>query len=524
VIAAAYCRQGEGFADGLNGTFGGVLADPTKRHSVLFNDRFGLERIYFFQAADALFFASEAKAILRVCPETREFDVEGVTQYLALGCPIEGRTLFKGLRTVPNGSVWVVDERGRVKLKRAFRSKGWEELSQLSAGEFAERLRTTLRAVVPRFFAGGSEVGVALTGGLDTRMVMACRPAFSEAPVSYTFAGMEGKTLDAHLAGQVARACGIEHHTVRVESDFFTDFETHANRTVYVTDGCFGITGAHEIYLNRAARRLAPIRLTGAFGGEVLRGISTFKPLRLAENLVAPELRAGIADCSRGFESNRGHPVSFAVCKEIPWSIFGSIAACRSQVTLRTPYLDNDVVDLAFRKPGSLGSLPEPAIQLVAREDSKLASIPTDMGTLGVDGTLTRWLRKMAAKLSFKMEYWCNDGLPSFLTPFDSIVRRIVAPAGLGRPHKYLFYGHWLRSELSDYLGDMISSCSGASSGFWSRNAIRTMAEDHIKRRANRLHEINAVLSLDAIYRNLIREVASPGPRFAQREGAPLCP
>ena len=93
--------------------------------------------------------------------------------------------------------------------------------------------------------------------------------------------GRERDTLDARLAARVAAVCGLDHQTLRIGSDFFQDFASYADKTVYVSDGCLGVTGTHEIYMNEKARRLAPVRLTGVFGGEILREVSFSKPLRL---------------------------------------------------------------------------------------------------------------------------------------------------------------------------------------------------------------------------------------------------
>ena len=121
-------------------------------------------------------------------------------------------------------------------------------------------------------------------------MIMACRPQTSETPVCYTFSGERGRTLDDRVAGRVAEACGLEHRLLRIGPDFFSDFASHADRTVYITDGCCGVSGAHEIYMNAQARELAPVRLTGNFGSEVFRGVSTFKPIGLSPKLFNPEL------------------------------------------------------------------------------------------------------------------------------------------------------------------------------------------------------------------------------------------
>ena len=65
-----------------------------------------------------------------------------------------------------------------------------------------------------------------------------------------------------------------------------------------MTDGYLGSLGAHEIYLNSQARALSPVRVTGVFGGEILRGVSMFKPLYLAPRLLNADLADTVSSCT----------------------------------------------------------------------------------------------------------------------------------------------------------------------------------------------------------------------------------
>ena len=80
-----YLERGDGFFEQLNGLFSGLLIDHGRRRAFLFNDRYGMERLYWHENDDAFYFASEAKALLRILPELREFDKEGVIDYLRFG-------------------------------------------------------------------------------------------------------------------------------------------------------------------------------------------------------------------------------------------------------------------------------------------------------------------------------------------------------------------------------------------------------------------------------------------------------
>src|SRR5882757_9131857 len=66
------------FSACLNGRFHGLLADRARGTATLFNDRFGMHRIYYHQSREAFYFAAEAKAILEVRPELRTADSQGL--------------------------------------------------------------------------------------------------------------------------------------------------------------------------------------------------------------------------------------------------------------------------------------------------------------------------------------------------------------------------------------------------------------------------------------------------------------
>jgi asparagine synthase (glutamine-hydrolysing) len=210
---------------------------------IIFNDRYGMERVYWHEGLDGVFFASEAKALLRVLPSLRVLDERGVAELFQWGCTLGTRTLFRDVSLLSGGSVWTFE--GRASRKRHyFVPKIWEVQSPLALDGFETSLETTLRRVVPRYFESGSRLGISLTGGLDTRMIMACMPDAPDRLVCYTFAGEEGETHDTRTASRLASACGLPHYVVRLGQDFFSDFASHTDRTVYITDGTLGVCGA----------------------------------------------------------------------------------------------------------------------------------------------------------------------------------------------------------------------------------------------------------------------------------------
>jgi asparagine synthase (glutamine-hydrolysing) len=299
----------------------------------------------------------------------------------------------------------------------------------------------------------------------------------------------------------------LEHHILRIGSDFFSNFAAHADRTIFISDGYFGAIGAHEIYLNRLARALTPVRLGGAFGGEILREVSTFKPRRLAADFVRPDFLKSVDDCARQFATSRGHRVTAAAFKEIPWNIFGSPVICRSQLNFRTPYLDNEIVALAYQMPEELRRSPQLALRVVHDHNASLGRIPTDMGYAGEASGLSAAARRVFCKVTFKLDYLFVEGLPSRLSPLDPLFKTCASALGIQGLHKYLLYRSWFRHELAAYVRDTMAGCQQTESPFWNSTFLARMVQDHIAGRGNYVQEINTVLTLDAVERLLFREL-----------------
>jgi asparagine synthase (glutamine-hydrolysing) len=88
----------------LNGMFHGLLADRTRGTATLFNDRYGMHRIYYHKSKEAFYFAGEAKAILAVRRELRTPSPQGLAEFVTCSCVLENRTIFKDIHVLPAAS------------------------------------------------------------------------------------------------------------------------------------------------------------------------------------------------------------------------------------------------------------------------------------------------------------------------------------------------------------------------------------------------------------------------------------
>jgi asparagine synthase (glutamine-hydrolysing) len=518
-LIQSYEREGDRFFENLNGLFSGLLVDRKRNKAFLFNDRYGLERIYWHENEDAFYFASEAKALLCVLPQVREFDLEGVAQYLAYGCTLGSRTLFRKVEILPPASLWRFQD-GRHGKGSYFSAQAWESQPTLPLDRFKREFAETCQRLLPRYVQSSSRLGISLTAGIDSRLILACLPPVQPTPVCYTFCGEKKVTLDAGIAAQAAAVCGLEHFDLTLGRDFFDQFASHADETVYITDGTLGVVGAHEIYFNRQARRFSSERLTGVFGGEIMRGVSFFKPLEMSADILDADLQRQVGSIRQEQVRKQEHPITFAILNEIPQRRFGVPAAARSQIVFRTPYLDNDFVALSYRAPrGRAACGAEDALDFVSESNPALCSIATDRGY--VNGRRT-FLRKVLAETAFKLDYFYSEGLPSRAARLDPLFRGVMSALGVAGRFKFLYYRTWFQRDLMPYLQERLSQSSIRQSPFWKTSSVDALIREHSSGRANYLQEINAALTLEAVERLLLKPEwkSEKAVAFARQETA----
>ena len=173
----------------------------------------------------------------------------------------------------------------------------------LDAASFYRELRDVFARNVPRYFSGSAPVAMSLTGGLDTRMIMAWQKMEPATMPCYTFGGMRRDCQDVIVARKVARACSQTHEVIPVSQEFLSKFSQYAERAVYLTDGCVDVSRATDLYLTERARQIAPVRITGNYGGEILRRVRTFKAEEPQGDVFCPEV---LSRCAQNQGDSRG--------------------------------------------------------------------------------------------------------------------------------------------------------------------------------------------------------------------------
>src|SRR5262249_635802 len=126
----------------------------------------------------------------------------------------------------------------------------------------------------------------------------------------------------------------------------------------------------------------------------------------------------------------RAHPLSFAVFRQAAWYHHGLRALEGSQVAVRTPFLDNDLVQTAFRLPAAARNSDDYFVRLIVEGNRVLAGVWTNGGPIDPRvGRLTAAASRGVLEFLRKAEYAYDYGMPHWLATVDSILR----PMGLER-------------------------------------------------------------------------------------------
>jgi asparagine synthase (glutamine-hydrolysing) len=504
-IVHLYEEEGSRFLERLNGRFSGVLLDLRTSITILFNDRYGLERLYYHQSDRGFYFSSEAKSLLKVFPETRELNRASLAEFFLVGCPLENRSLFTDISVLPAGSMWIFSPKGDVRKSTYFDKRIWEQQERLTPEEYYESLKELFPRVLRKYLCNSKTIGISLTGGIDSRMIMAWAEAAPGFLPCYTFGSAFRESTDVTVGRKVAEICHQPHQVIQVADKFLSEFPTLAEQTVYITDGAMDVTGAPDLFANRIARDISPVRLTGNYGSEILRELVAFKPQRLHEHIFDESFTQDIINAGETYQRARDdHRLSFIAFKQVPWHHYSRFSLEKSQIVIRSPYLDNEIVQLAYRVPDEWAGSNEPALRLISDGRPELGTIDTDRGLLPKPVPVLSRLRHGYQEFTFKAEYAYDYGMPDWLVRADALFRPLhLERFFLGR-HKFYHFRLWYRTILSSYLKEILLDQRTLSRPFFRRGRLEAMVHDHTSGKANCTLEIHRALSLELLHRTLL--------------------
>jgi asparagine synthase (glutamine-hydrolysing) len=224
VVLKAYHAWGESFVARLFGMFAFAILERDSGRLILGRDRLGIKPLYYAELPRKLRFASSLPALLKSGEVSREIDSVGLHHYLSFHSVVPApHTVVRGVRKLPPATVMVVEPDGHRRQERY-----WEPVFLPSVEERAldfagwqARTLTALRAAVERRLVADVPVGVLLSGGLDSSLVVGLLAERGQDLQTFSigFEPVNGEAGDEFAYSDiVANHYQTRHHKIRVES------------------------------------------------------------------------------------------------------------------------------------------------------------------------------------------------------------------------------------------------------------------------------------------------------------------
>lgn len=263
----------------LNGIFAFAWLDLAAGRLVLARDPFGVKPLYYSANGNQFGFASELKPLLELVP--RSIDPDKLATLLKLRFSPSPDTLIRGVYKLRPGHLLEVRLDGGSPVIREYpymKSLPAPEVG-LNFGSAVERYGVLFSTAVQRQLMSDVEIGVLLSGGVDSAAVAAIAQRHSAAPLkAFTVGFKDADSADADEiddARETASALGLEHHSVRIG---FEDFLASLRDCVRVVEEPLATTSIVPMrFLAQLAASHVKVVLSGQGADEPLGGYERYQ-------------------------------------------------------------------------------------------------------------------------------------------------------------------------------------------------------------------------------------------------------
>lgn len=523
IALCLYQILGERFVERLNGSFAIAIWDGTHSRLLLFTDRFGSRPLYFIRSHQTLLFASEIKCLLNDSIVRRNIDLRSVASLLTFGTVIGERTLFQDIEKLSFGSMLEFNKEG-VKTRRFWDFIYNEEPAKGTIQDYADELRRLLRQAIQRCLQTNCKVGVALSGGLDSRIVA----GFLAQELGYgfhTYSFGRPHCPDLAYASQVARTLGSCHHSFLTHGEYVYE---NADESLLLTEGMLDLLDTQATILAKNIQRNdVSVILTGfmadlIFGGSFisrrvldwrLRGsefvdvlhnrFAFFMPVEVQKRLfrsniwtqiegsTREEVARILSDCTAYEDGNRADYV-FLRTRVQHFTLMANLVLLTRKFEYQIPTIDNDLLDYSLKLPVEMRLGYKVYSKAMIEQFPVLARIPrtgTDLPLIISQSRLRtrRFSEKICNSLRYRLQKY-SKGKVMFQEP----------------NRDWHDLERWSRTKLRPYIESILLSDRCLSRPLFNPEAVQQIVSDHMNKKINGTFWLSPLLTLELWHRAFI--------------------
>ncbi len=258
-------RYGDTFTQRLNGDFAAALWDGVEKRLTLLTDHLGMHPLYYHVRGEQLFIGTHVAHLLALPDLHPKLDRRALATFLAVEYPVGEATLVEQIALVPPATrlSW---KDGMMRLESYWRPWTLSPSPMQARERWLEGLIHYLREAIAHQRRGDGESGLLLSGGLDSRLLLALLTEAGVRPSTYTF-GLRNSD-DVRWGREVARRVGLPHRVAVLRPSHLPRV---AERAIALTDGMTGAIHFHLLW-GREEAETWPEQLYLGFLGDALFG------------------------------------------------------------------------------------------------------------------------------------------------------------------------------------------------------------------------------------------------------------
>ena len=284
-ILYALAERGIDAVREMNGIFGFAFLDTVKGKLYLARDPFGVKPVYYCHNGSHFAFCSEMRPLLAMVHPT--VDPDALSTLLRLRYVPSPYTLFREIKKIVPGCYLEIDLQNPAEIRQTFLAEPLPSQTDLTFEEQLEKYQYYLEQAVKRQMMADVEVGILLSGGVDSALVARQAAQYSDIPLKAFTVGFTGQHQEDEIAeaAETAKLFGMKHYTARISDE---DFFSQIDECISILEEPLATTSVIPMKaLAKLASSEVKVVLTGQGADEPLGGYGRYQGEILHEKLPA---------------------------------------------------------------------------------------------------------------------------------------------------------------------------------------------------------------------------------------------
>ncbi len=335
-----------------DGYFAAALYDAARQKLYLITDRLGMRALYYYCKDSQFAWAGEIKQILELERIDKTIDLSTGPCFMDIGFLLEDHTWFEHIKLTHPASIYEFDIAARTLVHRRYWS--WSLIRQQSIpfDDAVDAVCDLFPRAVARRFDPNENIGIALSGGLDSRALFATVNTLHPDYQGYVYTFGRQESEDVQIARQVTSLTKWRHQVFDLNADNW--FEPRKNM-VWTTEGMMSMMHMHGAeFLPRIAENI-DIVMNGYLGDLVLGGgfITKYTADQHINPAIAAKFYKSQVPLARLDDPFYGLPHAephLYMNRNRRFTNVGTINTL-PYIDHRKPFMDNDLLEFVFSIP-----------------------------------------------------------------------------------------------------------------------------------------------------------------------------